>query len=85
VATRNMGLSTPVSTQLTLVLAGTDPDGDALDYRVSQMPVHGTLTGFGKDLVYKPHPDFAGVDAFTFVVSDGANASQPATVQITVQ
>jgi uncharacterized repeat protein (TIGR03806 family) len=85
VATRNVGLSTRASTPLTLVLAGTDPDGDALDYRISQMPVHGTLEGFGKDLVYKPHPDFVGVDAFTFVVSDGTNASEPATVQIAVQ
>ncbi len=65
--------------------AGTDPDRDALDYRISQMPVHGTLEGFGKDLVYTPHPDFAGADAFTFVVSDGNNVSDPAIIQIAVQ
>jgi len=85
VATKNMGLSTKANAQLMLALAGTDPDGDALDYRISQMPVHGTLEGFGKDLVYTPHADFAGVDAFTFVVTDGTNTSEPATVQIAVQ
>jgi hypothetical protein len=85
VATNNMGLSGKANTALMLSLAGTDPDGDALDYRISQMPPHGTLEGFGKDLVYTPHADFVGVDAFTFVVSDGTNASQPATVQIAVQ
>jgi len=65
--------------------SGGPSGGDALDYRVSQMPVHGTLKGFGKDLVYTPHPDFVGVDAFSFVVSDGTNPSAPATVQIAVQ
>jgi uncharacterized repeat protein (TIGR03806 family) len=85
VATKNPGLSTRPNSPLTLSLAGTDPDGDALDYRISEMPSHGTLEGFGKDMVYTPHPDFAGTDAFTFVVSDGANASAAAAVQITVQ
>jgi hypothetical protein len=85
VATRNPGLSTKPNTSLTLSLAGTDPDGDALDYRISEMPVHGTLEGFGKDLVYTPRPDFAGRDAFTFVVTDGANTSEAAAVQIAVQ
>jgi hypothetical protein len=85
VATANLGLSTRANTPLTLSLAGTDAGGDALDYRISRMPVHGTLKGFGKDLVYTPHPDFVGVDAFTFVVSDGTNPSEPATVQIAVQ
>jgi len=78
------GLSLKVGTPLTFSLAGTDPDGDALDFRISRMPVHGTLEGFGKDLVYSPNPDFTGVDAFTFVVSDGATESDAATVQLTV-
>jgi hypothetical protein len=48
------------------------------------MPVHGTLEGIGKDLVYRPRPDFVGVDGFTFVVSDGANVSEAGSVQLTV-
>jgi len=85
VATKNSGLSTKPNTALPLTLAGTDADGDALDYRISEMPVHGTLEGFGKDLVYTPHPDFAGRDAFTFIVTDGTNASAAAAVEIAVQ
>jgi mono/diheme cytochrome c family protein len=78
------GLSLKTNTTQMLALAGTDPDGDALDYRISRMPVHGTLQGFGKDLVYSPNPDFTGVDAFTFVVGDGATESEAGTVQLTV-
>jgi uncharacterized repeat protein (TIGR03806 family) len=84
VATNNLGLSLTVNTELPVALAATDADGDALDYRISRMPVHGTLEGVGKDLVYRPRPDFAGVDGFTFVVSDGANVSEAGSVQLTV-
>jgi len=37
-----------------------------------------------KDLVYRPRPDFVGVDGFTFVASDGAHVSEAGSVQITV-
>jgi uncharacterized repeat protein (TIGR03806 family) len=83
-ATSNLGLSLPANGQLALALAGVDSDGDALDYRISRMPVHGTLEGFGKDLTYRPNPDFTGVDGFTFVVSDGARVSAAGSVQLTV-
>jgi mono/diheme cytochrome c family protein len=78
------GLSLKTNSTLMLSLAGTDPDGDALDFRISRMPVHGTLEGFGKDLAYVPHPDFVGVDGFTFVVGDGANSSDAGSIQLTV-
>jgi hypothetical protein len=35
-------------------------------------------------LVYQPHPDFVGIDGFTFLVTDGANVSQAGSVQLTV-
>jgi len=88
VATNNNtppGLSLKVGgPPLAVSLAGTDPDGDALDYRISRMPVHGTLQGFGKDLMYTPNPDFTGTDAFTFVVGDGSAESDAGTVLLTV-
>jgi uncharacterized repeat protein (TIGR03806 family) len=83
-AMENLGLSLPANTELAVPLAGSDADGDALDFRISRMPLHGTLEGFGKDLVYRPHPDFVGVDDFTFVVCDGARESAAASVQLTV-
>jgi uncharacterized repeat protein (TIGR03806 family) len=78
------GLSLKANATLMLSLAGTDPDGDALDFRISRMPVHGTLEGFGKNLTYVPRPDFVGVDGFTFVVGDGTNSSDAGSVQLTV-
>ena len=83
-ATDNLGFTLPSNAEFPLVLAGQDADGDALDFRISRMPVHGTLHGFGKDLVYRPHPDFAGVDGFTFITSDGAHSSVAGSVQLTV-
>jgi uncharacterized repeat protein (TIGR03806 family) len=86
VATDNKspGVSLKANSTLKVALAGTDPDGDALDFRISRMPVHGTLEGFGQELVYSPNPDFTGVDAFTFVVGDGSLESDAGTVQLTV-
>jgi uncharacterized repeat protein (TIGR03806 family) len=77
-------LTVAANGEAAVALIGSDPDGDALDFRVSRMPVHGTLTGVGKNLTYRPHPDFAGIDGFTFTVRDGANESKAATVQLTV-
>jgi uncharacterized repeat protein (TIGR03806 family) len=83
-ATPIVDLPLHANTEVAVSLAGTDADGDALDFRISKMPVHGTLEGVGKDLKYKPNPDFTGVDGFTFVVSDGAKESTASSVQLTV-
>ena len=83
-ATPNLGLSLQANAELAVPLAGADADGDALDFRISRMPVHGTLEGFGNNLMYRPRPDFVGVDAFTFVVSDGVKVSDAGSIQLTV-
>lgn len=85
VATPNLGLSLKANTELAVPLAGTDADGDALDFRVSRMPVHGTLEGLGSSLKYHPRPDFTGVDGFTFIVTDGVNVSDAGSVQLNVE
>jgi uncharacterized repeat protein (TIGR03806 family) len=84
VAANSLGLSLKANSELAVALAGTDADGDALDFRISRMPAHGTLEGVGKDLMYRPRPDFAGVDGFTFIVSDGVNVSDAGSVQVKV-
>ena len=84
VATANLGLTLKSNTELDVPLAGTDADGDALDFSVSRMPVHGTLEGIGNSLKYRPHPDFVGVDAFTFIVTDGVNISEAGSIKINV-
>jgi choice-of-anchor C domain-containing protein len=69
--------------QVPIRLTGQDPDGDPLTFLVDQ-PNHGTLSGTGPDLVYKPNGDYFGSDTFQFRVSDGQSESASATVEITV-
>jgi hypothetical protein len=67
-----------------ITLNVSDPDGDLLGFRVQTLPVHGTLSGFGRFLVYTPNPDYFGPDSFVFSVRDRQFESAPATVDITV-
>ncbi|MEK7270138.1 MAG: CARDB domain-containing protein [Planctomycetota bacterium] len=67
-----------------IVLAGTDPDGDALTYRIVAPPSRGTLVGTPPNLTYFPSPNVSGIDAFAFVANDGRADSAPATVSISV-
>jgi hypothetical protein len=75
----------PENTQKTIVLSASDPDGDRLLYSVTQPPAFGTLTGNPPYVVYRPRLNYFGLDQFTFVISDRATNSQPATVFITIQ
>ncbi|EMR01517.1 Ig-like domain-containing protein [Cesiribacter andamanensis] len=77
-------LATAEDTPLAITLAGTDTEGDALSYTIGTPPAHGSLSGTAPDLVYTPAADYAGADAFTFRVSDGALDSPTATVTITI-
>lgn len=68
----------------TVVLGGSDPDGDALSFSVVDGPEHGDLTGTPPHLTYTPDAGYTDVDQFTFRVQDGAGASDVGTVSITV-
>jgi hypothetical protein len=67
-----------------IVLIGTDPDGDSLEYTIVQTPRHGRITGTGSELVYYPQNDYVGTDSLTFRVSDGSLSSSTATISIEV-
>src|SRR5262249_161602 len=67
-----------------IVLQGSDPDGDPLTFTVTSPPSRGTLTGTAPNLTYTPFVNFLGTDRLTFVVSDRRSTSSPATVSITV-
>ena len=58
-------------TNLSITLAGTDVDGDALTYTVVTEPNHGVLSGVAPNLLYTPTANYNGADSFTFKVNDG--------------
>ncbi|QSQ24342.1 cadherin-like domain-containing protein [Pyxidicoccus parkwayensis] len=76
--------STPEDTPLTLVLQGSDPEGQSLTYELVSSPAHGTLSGTGASRTYTPADDYSGPDSFSFRVSDGELFSASATVTLTV-
>lgn len=53
-----MTINTSEDTPVSIVLEGTDVDGDMLMYEVKTQPAHGTLSGTAPDLIYTPNPDF---------------------------
>ena len=65
-------------------LSASDPDGDAITYRIVTQPQNGGLSGTAPDLTYTPDADFNGSDSFTFEVNDGQLDSNVATVNIIV-
>src|SRR5262249_17944439 len=72
-----------VSGVLTAIqLNGSDPDGDAVTYRVVNQPEQGQVSGKGRDLVYISNPKYSGLDSFTYVTDDGSQESPPAMVSI---
>ena len=76
--TSSGGASVPVT------LSGTDPNGGPLTFSVIAAPAHGTVSGTGAVLEYRPTAGFSGVDSFQYVADDGVLTSAPATVTITV-
>lgn len=77
-------VSTNQDTALGVMLAGTDPDGDSLQYSIVATPAHGTLTGTPPNITYTPAAGYSGSDSFSFRVNDGTASSPVATVSITV-
>ena len=77
-------LTTGEDTPVALTLSGSDPDGDALTFRVVQQPTHGSLSGTAPNLTYTPEADYAGSDSFAYVANDGQLDSNVATVTIEV-
>jgi VCBS repeat-containing protein len=63
----------------------TDPDGDPLTASLVNGPLNGSLTlNTDGTFTYTSNSDFAGLDGFSYLVSDGQGNSQVATVTISV-
>jgi ABC-type transport system substrate-binding protein len=69
---------------VSVTLAATDSDSDALSYTIVSAPAHGTLSGSGATRTYTPATGYSGADSFTFKAGDGALESNVATVLITI-
>jgi Bacterial Ig domain len=84
---RNDVATTKDDTPVTIeVLANdTDVEGSHLEVVSTKGGSNGSVTNNGDGtLTYTPDPDFNGVDAFTYAVSDGTGEPVVATVTITV-
>ncbi|HUT94463.1 MAG TPA: Ig-like domain-containing protein [Thermoguttaceae bacterium] len=68
-----------------LLANDSDLNGDPLTVLPGGGPSHGSLTlDDDGSFTYTPIPDYNGPDSFTYLVSDGMDESNPATVAITV-
>ena len=68
---------------ITVLANDTDPDtGTTLTITAVTQPANGTvaITGGGTGLTYTPNANFTGTDTFTYTITDGALATDTATV-----
>jgi len=78
-------LSTDQDKALSILLTGSDEDGNIITYSVVGNPQHGQLSGTAPNLTYTPTSGYFGADSFTFRTYDGKLYSDAATVAITVK
>lgn len=67
-----------------VLLTGTDVDGDNLAFRIVSTPANGSLAGNPPNVSYTPALNFNGADSFTYVANDGLRDSPVATVSLNV-
>jgi len=86
--------TTPIAEQQTLslnedgtksvILSGSDADGDTLSYTVITQPTNGLLSDTAPTLTYTPNNNYHGSDSFTFKVNDGTVDSATAMVTLSI-
>jgi len=77
--------STPGAPVTIAVLANdSDPDGNPLTIAAVTQGAHGTVTISGTTVTYTPAAIFAGIDSFTYTITDGQGGSVTATITVTV-
>ena len=72
-------------TEVTITLVGDGSEHDPTTFTVIEGPSHGVLDGTAPSVVYRPFPDFAGSDAFVYVVDYARGRAFEARVSITVR
>ena len=72
------------SSNNSITLSATDPEGGAVTYDIATDPGNGTATISGNVITYTPTANFAGTDTLTFGASDGTStATQQITITVT--
>lgn len=77
-------VNTLEDTPVTVTLSGSDEEGDALSFKVTASPTHGSLSGIAPNLSYTPATNYFGPDHFSFAANDGSTNSQSAVISIIV-
>ena len=67
-----------------VLLNDRDPNADPLAVESVSPVKNGSVQALGTDIKYTPNPGFAGVDEFTYTVSDGKGGTDTATVYVAV-
>ncbi|KPA14017.1 protein containing Peptidase C1A, papain [Candidatus Magnetomorum sp. HK-1] len=78
-------IHTKEDTELSIKLSGTDVFNKELNYLVLSYPQHGLLSGYLPDLTFTPDPNYYGTDLFDFIVSNGLESSESASITIIVE
>jgi uncharacterized repeat protein (TIGR01451 family) len=86
-ASSNLVVSVDMGSSGNFQLPASDPDGDPLQFEITQAPAHGSVlvqvnTGAA---AYTPTPGYCGPDGFKFRAFDGQCRSNEATVTIEVR
>ena len=81
---KSFAVQTTSGSPTTVVLSGSDPDGDTPTFSVISEPTKGSLSGTPPNLTYQPNPGATGSDQFTYLASDGGLNSEVATVSINI-
>ena len=68
-----------------IVLQGSDADGDPLTYSLTQQPANGSVSVTNAQATYTPDPDYNGTDSFKYEASDGFESSGEGTVDLTIK
>ncbi|WP_068604245.1 Ig-like domain-containing protein [Paenibacillus swuensis] len=83
--TSDLEFQTPLNQSLSGQVTATDPNGDALTFRLNSSPTSGTvIVNPDGTFNYTPNAGFLGTDSFTVAVVDQNGAAVISTVRITV-
>ena len=80
----NQQVSVGSGSSVSLVLSASDANNNSLNYRITQQPQNGSVTGSAPNIVYTANNNFVGTDTIRFKANDGLVDSQTATVTINV-